>query len=92
MTYALIVSAALGGILLFLLAVASANTSLFAQHYPLLLILNGVIAVPIMAVMMLLAGRRDTMGENVIGSRLRWLGWIATAAMALTVAATFLTR
>ena len=33
MTYALIVSAALGGILLFLLAVASANTSLFAQHY-----------------------------------------------------------
>ena len=55
-------------------------------------VLNGVIAVPIMAVMMLLAGRRDTMGENVIGSRLRWLGWIATAAMALTVAAMFLTR
>ena len=55
-------------------------------------VLNGVIAVPIMAVMMLLAGRRDTMGENVIGSRLRWLGWIATAAMAFTVAATFLTR
>ena len=55
-------------------------------------VLNGVIAVPIMAVMMLLAGRRDTMGENVIGSRLRWLGWIATGAMAFTVAATFLTR
>ncbi len=55
-------------------------------------VLNGVIAVPIMAVMMLLAGRRDTMGENVIGPRLRWLGWIATAAMAFTVAATFLTR
>jgi NRAMP (natural resistance-associated macrophage protein)-like metal ion transporter len=54
-------------------------------------VLNGVIAVPIMAVMMLLASRRRTMGEHVIGERLRWLGWIATAAMAATVAAMLLT-
>ena len=54
-------------------------------------VLNGVIAVPIMAVMMLLAGRRDTMGEHVIGRRLRWLGWTATAAMAGTVAAMLFT-
>lgn len=47
----------------------------------------GVIAVPIMAVMMLLAGRRDTMGDHVIGRRLRWLGWAATGVMAATVAA-----
>ena len=33
----LIIGAALGGILLFLLATASANTSLFSRHYPLLL-------------------------------------------------------
>jgi NRAMP (natural resistance-associated macrophage protein)-like metal ion transporter len=50
-------------------------------------VVNGVIAVPIMAVMMLLAGRRDTMGDHVIGRRLRWLGWAATGVMAATVAA-----
>ena len=44
MTYAIIGSAALGGILLFLLAAASANTPLFAEHYPMLLGLNAAIA------------------------------------------------
>jgi Mn2+/Fe2+ NRAMP family transporter len=50
-----------------------------------------VIAVPIMAVMMLLASRRATMGEQVIGKRLCWLGWGATGVMALTVIAMFAT-
>ena len=50
-------------------------------------VLNGIIAVPIMAAMMTLASRRQIMGEHVIGKRLRRLGWIATAVMALTVAA-----
>ena len=50
-------------------------------------VLNGVIAVPIMIVMMLLAGRAGVMGANVIGSRLRWLGWLATAAMAANILA-----
>jgi NRAMP (natural resistance-associated macrophage protein)-like metal ion transporter len=54
-------------------------------------VLNGVIAVPIMAVMMLLSARRATMGEHVIGRRLRWLGWLATASMAATVCALFAT-
>jgi NRAMP (natural resistance-associated macrophage protein)-like metal ion transporter len=54
-------------------------------------VLNGVIAVPIMAVMMLLASRRSTMGENVIGAKLRSLGWIATAVMAASVLAMLLT-
>lgn len=54
-------------------------------------VFNGVIAVPIMCVMMLLASRRETMGAHVIGSRLKRLGWIAIAAMALTVAATLVT-
>ena len=52
-------------------------------------VLNGVIAVPIMSVMMLLATRADTMGANVIGPRLRWLGWIATAVMAAMVVGLF---
>jgi NRAMP (natural resistance-associated macrophage protein)-like metal ion transporter len=54
-------------------------------------VLNGVIAVPIMVVMMLLASRRSTMGVNVIGSRLRWMGWLATAAMAATLVAMLVT-
>ena len=54
-------------------------------------VINGVIAVPIMAVMMLLASSTATMGANVIGPRLRWLGWLATAAMAATVIAMFTT-
>jgi len=54
-------------------------------------VLNGVIAVPIMAVMMLLASRRSAMGDHVIGPRLRVLGWIATAVMAMTVLATLVT-
>jgi NRAMP (natural resistance-associated macrophage protein)-like metal ion transporter len=49
--------------------------------------INGIIAVPIMAVMMLLASRRDIMGDFVIRPRLRRLGWAATAVMAITVVA-----
>lgn len=50
-------------------------------------VLNGVVAVPIMAVMMVLAARPSVMGAHAIGRRLRWLGWLATGAMAVTVAA-----
>ena len=31
------------------------------------------------------------MGEHVIGPRLRWLGWVATAVMAAVVVATIVT-
>jgi len=54
-------------------------------------VLNGVIAVPIMVVMMLLAGNRRIMGEHTIGRRLRVLGWLATAAMTATVVAMLVT-
>ena len=49
--------------------------------------INGVIAVPIMAIMMLLASREDIMGRFVIRPRLRRLGWLATLVMAVTVVA-----
>jgi Mn2+/Fe2+ NRAMP family transporter len=49
--------------------------------------INGVIAVPIMAVMMILASRADIMGRFVIRPRLRGLGWVATGVMAVTVVA-----
>ena len=54
-------------------------------------VLNGVISVPIMAVMMVLATRPETMGPYVIGRRLRVMGWLATAVMGATVVAMFVT-
>jgi Mn2+/Fe2+ NRAMP family transporter len=50
-------------------------------------VINGFIAVPIMAVMMLLAQRPDVMGPFVIKRRLRWLGWACTAAMLVAAVA-----
>jgi Mn2+/Fe2+ NRAMP family transporter len=52
-------------------------------------VMNGVIAVPIMIVMMRMAVREEIMGPFVITRRLRRLGWIATGAMTLAVAAMF---
>jgi NRAMP (natural resistance-associated macrophage protein)-like metal ion transporter len=53
-------------------------------------VINGVVAVPIMAVLMLLAVRPDVMGRFVITPRLTVLGWVAVAIMALAVAAMFI--
>jgi NRAMP (natural resistance-associated macrophage protein)-like metal ion transporter len=50
-------------------------------------IVNGVIAVPIMVVMMLMASRADIMGSFVIRPRLKRLGWFATGLMAAAVVA-----
>jgi len=54
-------------------------------------VINGVVAVPIMAVMMLMAVRADIMGPFVITRRLTVLGWLATAIMAVVVLAMFAT-
>jgi len=54
-------------------------------------IINGVIAVPIMAVMMRLAVLPDVMGPFVVTRRLHILGWIATGVMAAAVVAMFAT-
>jgi Mn2+/Fe2+ NRAMP family transporter len=50
-------------------------------------VVNGVIAVPVMAVMMLAAARIDIMGAFAVRGPLRVLGWTATACMLLTVLA-----
>ena len=52
-------------------------------------VVNGIISVPIMAVMMLLAVKPAVMGQFVISRRLKLLGWLATAVMAAAVAAMF---
>jgi NRAMP (natural resistance-associated macrophage protein)-like metal ion transporter len=48
-------------------------------------VVNGVISAPIMAVMMLMSANPKVMGEFVIGTRLKVLGWAATAVMAAAV-------
>ena len=50
-------------------------------------VLNGIVAVPIMVVMMRMAVRPEIMGAFVIKRRLWRLGWFATALMAVTVVA-----
>lgn len=54
-------------------------------------VINGVIAVPIMAVMMILGSQKEVMGQFVIRKRLRGLGWLATGVMTLAVVAMFST-
>jgi NRAMP (natural resistance-associated macrophage protein)-like metal ion transporter len=48
-------------------------------------VLNGVVAVPVMAIMMLLTHRSQVMGPFTVVGPLRWLGWLATALMGATV-------
>ena len=54
-------------------------------------VVNGVIAVPIMAVMMLLAVKPAVMGSFIVSPRLRALGWLSTLVMAAAVTAMFAT-
>lgn len=48
-------------------------------------VVNGVVAVPILAAMMALASQPRVMGALVISARLRFAGWTATAVMAAMV-------
>ncbi len=82
--YGIIGVATLGGLLLCFAPMDPVKELVWAA------VLNGVIAVPIMAVMMLLARRREVMNHHEISRRLSILGWLATAAMAVTVLAMLL--
>lgn len=52
-------------------------------------VINGVISVPIMAVMMLMASNSRIMGNFVISKGLKMLGWTCTMIMAVAVAIMF---
>jgi Mn2+/Fe2+ NRAMP family transporter len=54
-------------------------------------VVNGVVAVPIMAVMMWLGTRRSILGDYTLTRRLQLLGWFATAVMGAAVVAMFWT-
>jgi len=50
-------------------------------------VINGVLAVPVMVLLMLMTRHRRVMGSFVIGGPLYWLGWLSTVAMFLSVVA-----
>jgi NRAMP (natural resistance-associated macrophage protein)-like metal ion transporter len=50
-------------------------------------VINGIVSVPVMAVMMLVSVRKPVMGVFTVGGALLWLGWLATAVMAAAVGA-----
>jgi Mn2+/Fe2+ NRAMP family transporter len=50
-------------------------------------VVNGVVAAPVMAMMMILTMRRDIMGSFTLPRPLQAVGWCATIVMALTIVA-----
>lgn len=71
--YALITLATLGGVALVFSPIDPIQALIWSA------VINGVIAVPIMAVMMLMAVRPDRMGPFIITRRLKILGWIVAS-------------
>jgi NRAMP (natural resistance-associated macrophage protein)-like metal ion transporter len=54
-------------------------------------VINGVVAVPVMVLIMLIATQRRVMGEFILPQILKWGGWLATAAMAAAAVGMFAT-
>jgi Mn2+/Fe2+ NRAMP family transporter len=54
-------------------------------------VINGVVAVPLMVIIMLMAMREDVMGDFVLPRALWAIGWLSTATMAVVVAIMFAT-
>ena len=83
--YAIIAFATIGGVLLDFTPLDPIKALFWSA------VINGVIAVPIMAVMMMMAVRPEVMGPFVITRRLKVLGWLATGVMCVAVIAMFIT-
>ena len=81
--YGIIAFATLGGVLLDFTPVDPIKALFWSA------VINGVIAVPIMVVMMLLADDAKVMGAFTVTRRLKALGWLATWTMAAAVVAMF---
>ena len=83
--YAIIALATLGGVILDFTPIDPIRALFWSA------VVNGVIAVPIMIVMMLLADDARVMGAFTVTRRLKVLGWLATWTMAAAVVAMFVT-
>jgi len=82
--YLLVLCVGLGGVAVFLLATASASARLFAEHYTLLLILNGGVAVTLAALVLYqLITLRRKLRAGVFGAKLTLRLVLLFALMAL---------
>ena len=48
-------------------------------------VINGVVAVPIMVGMLLLASKKEVMGQFTSGPKTRWFGWAGVGVMGFAV-------
>ena len=48
-------------------------------------VINGVLAAPVIVMLMVLVRRKKVMGKFTVQGGLYWLGWASTAAMALCI-------
>jgi NRAMP (natural resistance-associated macrophage protein)-like metal ion transporter len=83
--YGIIVSATLGGALIGFLPLDPIKALYWSA------VVNGVIAVPVMTVMMLLTTHKGVMGNVKMTRRVRLLGWACTLVMATAAVAMFAT-
>lgn len=81
--YSIITAATLLGVLICFAPIDPIKALLWSA------VINGVIAVPIMFIMMLMASNKDIMGSFAIHPGLRILGWSCTVAMAFAVVGMF---
>jgi len=79
--YAIVALATAGGVILNFVGIDPIRALVWAA------VINGVAAVPIMAVMMFLATDRRVLGKFTVRRWLKLAGWLATATMAAAVAA-----
>lgn len=71
MRYAVIICVGLGAVSLYLLSTATANTTLFAEHYPTLLVVNGalvLVLVSLVGFQLIRLGQRLRRDELAPGS------------------------
>jgi Mn2+/Fe2+ NRAMP family transporter len=83
--YGIIVAATLGGALIGFLPLDPIKALYWSA------VVNGVIAVPVMTVMMLLTTHKGVMGNVKMTRRVRLLGWACTLVMATAAVAMFAT-
>jgi Mn2+/Fe2+ NRAMP family transporter len=83
--YAVITVATLIGLLMNFLHIDPVKGLVWAA------VLNGIVAAPLMAVIMLMASNRKVMGKFLVPRSLRWIGWLATGIMACVCIGVFLT-
>ena len=81
--YAIVALATLGGVVLDFAGIDPIKALFWSA------VINGVVAVPIMVVVMLLAGNARVMGRFTTRPDLKVAGWLATATMGAAVVAMF---